>query len=126
MFFNAAISGSFAICLHHDKETIQKVKVRFRLCHGKHYQRLIDICHSRTHQLILSRKDLHYIPFHILLVGDFHLHIVAHEGVQAVFAEDALCLTLINTGFYYMNVVESGNSFYYLTLHNLLVFLPSG
>ena len=91
----------------------------FRLSHREHHKSLIDIRHSRADQLILSRKDLRDVPFHILLIKDFDLGVVPHERLDTVFAENAFCLTLINTGSYYVNVVESGDSFYNFSLHDI-------
>src|SRR5699024_5746029 len=71
----------------------------------------------RPDQFILSRKDLHNVTFHIFFIKNLNLNVVAYQRLDAVFAEDSFCLTLINTGFYYVNVVESGNSFYNFSLH---------
>ena len=93
--------------------------MRFRLSHSEHDEGLIDIRHCRADQLIPSRKDLCNISFHILLVKNFNLGVVPHERFDAVSAENAFCLSLINTGSHYVNVVESGDSFYNFSLHDI-------
>ena len=104
--------------LHHDQETVQQIQVRFWLRHSKHDKRLIDIGDCRTDQLVSARKDPHDVSFHIFIIQDFYFNFVSHQRFYTVFTKYSFCFTLINTGFYYVNVVESGNSFYNFTIHS--------
>ena len=88
-----------------------------RLRHREYDQRLIDIGYGRADQFIPGGKDLLNTALHVLLIQNPDLHIISHQRLYAVFAENAFCLTLINTGSCYVNVVESGNTFYYFTCH---------
>ena len=90
-----------------------------RLCHREHHKSLIDIRHCRADQLILSRKDLCDISFHILFVKDLNLDVIPHERFDPLLPERAFCLTLINTGSCCVNVVESGDTFYNFSLHDI-------
>jgi hypothetical protein len=49
--------------------------------------------------------------------------IAADRGLEALFSEGTFCLTFINSGSCYENVVESGNSFYYPACHTFLTAL---
>ena len=89
----------------------------FRISHCKYNERLIDIRHRRADQLILPRKNLYDIPGFLCLIEYFDLHFVPDKRFHLFFSEHAPGFTLIKTGFYYVNIVESGNSFYNLSLH---------
>lgn len=67
-----------------------------------------------------ERNGAQYIHFDVMdgmFVQYFNLHVVSHKWLYFFFSEYSFCFTLISTGFYYIHVVESGNSFYYLSLH---------
>ena len=93
--------------------------IRLRDC--KDYQCLIDIGHSRADQLILPWQYLHYISFFFRFIKNLYLYIVSHQRLDLFFPEYTFGFAFINTEFYYVNVVESGNSFYNFSLHNLLL-----
>ena len=56
-----------------------------------------------------------FFPCFFRFADHIDLHIVPHEGFDPLFAEQSFCLTFIDTGSCYVNVVESGNPFYNLT-----------
>ena len=51
--------------------------------------------------------------------------VIAHKRFDLLISENSFCLTFINSGSRYVNVVESGNSFYNLSLH-ILIHYDSG
>ncbi len=107
--------------LHHHQEPVQKIEMGRRLCHCEYHQRLVYIGGRRTDQFILPGQDLHDVPGLLRLIQHLDLYIVSHQGLDLLLAEDPLGLAFINTGSCYVHVVESGNSFYDLTLHNLVL-----
>ena len=97
--------------------------------HCKDNKCLIDICYCRTDQFVFPWKNLNNISRLLFLTQAVDLYIISDEWFSLLFSETSFCLTLINTESYYMNVVESGNSFYNLSLHefsliHLFVWLP--
>ena len=113
------------LIFHHNQKTVQQIKIRLRLCRCKNHKRLIDVGNRRTDQGIFSRKNLLDISKHLLLIQDGNRHIIAHQRLDLLVAENSFCLTFINSGSRYVNVVESGNSFYNLSLH-ILIHYDSG
>ena len=113
------------LLFHHHKKTVQKRQVRGRIFQRKNHKRLIDIGNRRTDQRIFSRKDLLDISKHLLLIQHGNRHVIAHQRLDLLVAENSFCLTFINSGSRYVNVVESGNSFYNLSLH-ILIHYDSG
>ena len=53
----------------------------------------------------------------LLLVQHDNLNIIADKRLDLLISKDSFCFTFINSGSRYVNVVETGNSFYYLSLH---------
>ena len=62
---------------------------------------------------------MHDIHFFLFFIYYCNLYIIPYKRFHFFIAKNAFCLTFINSGSYYMNVVETGNSFYNLTLHYL-------
>ncbi len=93
--------------------------MRIRLKNRKHKQYLINIRNRRPYQLITPRKYLDHIPRLLTLIKHFYLYIISHKRPDLLSSESPFCLTFINTGSYYMYIVESGNTLYNLSLHKL-------
>ena len=84
---------------------------------GKYDQCLVDVSDRGTYQFILSFQDFRDVSRLLLFIQRFYNYIIPHQRLNLLLAERAFGLTFINTGFYYMYVVESGNTLYYLSLH---------
>ena len=68
---------------------------------------------------ILTRQDLYNISCHFFFIKYLDHSIITDQRLDSVFSKSTLCFTFKNSGFYYIHVVESGNPFYYLSLHIL-------
>ena len=95
--------------------------MRIRFCDCKNHQCLIDVSHCRTYQFILTRQDFYDIAFLLGFIQNLYLYIISDQRFYLFFTKYPFCFTFINTEFYYMNVVESGNSFYNFSLHIFLL-----
>ena len=87
-----------------------------RLCNCEHHQSLINIGNCRTNQLIHARKYGNNISSLLALIQNFYLNIISYQRFNLIFWKSSFGFTFINTGFYSVYVVESGNSFYYISL----------
>ena len=96
--------------------------MRLWFCHCKHNQGLINVGYCRTDQLIFSGKQPDNIPFFFFFIQNLYLRVITYKRFYSVPAEDSFCFTFINTGSYYMNIVESGNSFYNFSMHGSNIF----
>ena len=84
---------------------------------GKYDQRLVDVgTAGRTSSFFLFSTSVMF-PVFCASSSTSIINIIPHQWLNLLLAERALGLTFINTGFYYMYVVESGNTLYYLSLH---------
>lgn len=64
-------------------------------------------------------QDLYNISCHFFFIKYLDHSIITDQRLDPVFSKSTLCFTFKNSGFYYIHVVESGNPFYYLSLHIL-------
>ena len=71
----------------------------------------------RADELVFSWQNPYQISGFLRCIQHFNLHIIAYQRLHLFFPENSLCFALINSGFYYVYIVESGNSLYNLTLH---------
>jgi hypothetical protein len=99
---------------HADQKPVEHAKVRFRIGRREKKQRLINIGDLRPHEAVPSRQYPHDISFEVKLIGYVKLNVIAHKGLETQPAENAGCPArpdIVSV----MDVVEAGNSLYYLT-----------
>ena len=103
--------------LHHNQKSIQQIVVRLWFRYRKYDQCLIYIGHCRTDQFIFSRQNPGHISCFFRFIQNLDFHKISDERFLAFLSENSFCFALINAGFFYVYVVESGNSFHNLSCH---------
>ena len=100
-----------------DQEAVKKDQIRIGIAHGKEDHGQVHIGDGRSYEFIFARQDLFDMALPLFFADHFQLSQVTDQRFQVLLPEYASCPAFINTGFRYIYVVESGNCFYYLSLH---------
>ena len=115
------------LVLHHTQKPIKQVEIGIRLCGCKNNQGHVYIGHSRPDKFIFPWQYTLDIAYVLFIVEDCYVDDIANQRLYLLFSEGAFCFALVESaacgsffcffGFFYVDVVEAGNSFNNFSCH---------
>ena len=109
------------LVLHHTQKPIKQVEIGIRLCGFKNNQGHVYIGHSRPDKFVFPWQYTLDIAYVLFIIEDCYVDDIANQRLYLLFSEGAFCFALVENaacgsffcffGFFYVDVVEAGNSF---------------
>ncbi len=115
---------------HHTQKPIKQVEIGIWLCGCKNNQGHVYIGHSRPDKFVFPWQYTLDIAYVLFIIEDCYVDYIANQRLYLLFSEGAFCFALVESaacgsffcffGFFYVDVVEAGNS---LIIFPVMVFL---
>ena len=115
------------LVLHHTQKPIKQVEIGIRLCGCKNNQGHVYIGHSRPDKFVFPWQYTLDIAYVLFIIEDCYVDDIANQRLYLLFSEGAFCFALVESaacgsffcffGFFYVDVVEAGNSFNNFSCH---------